>query len=421
MKAVVFRGIGDIRLENVKEPKIKHDQDAIIRVTASAICGTDLHMVRGTMPNMKSGTILGHEAVGIIEEVGRGVRNLAPGDRVVVGSTISCGNCSYCRASYYSQCDNANPLGKMAATAFFGGPVETGGFDGLQAEYARIPFANVGAVKLPDDVSDDQAITISDIFPTGYFAADLAEIKPGDSVAVFGCGPVGQFAIASAFMMGASRVFAVDHVESRLHMARGQGAEVINFDREHPVLAIREATSGIGVDRAMDAVGVDAEHAESGPAWATAKASRKLYKQQLEEIAPKTNTKNGNWVPGNAPSLALEWAVESLAKAGTLSIVGVYPMAAKWFPIGMAMNRNLTIKMGNCPHRRYIPKLIDLVQSGRINPASILTQVQPLSSVIDAYKAFDRREDGWVKVELLPATSAERSSRVPRRELAGVL
>jgi threonine dehydrogenase-like Zn-dependent dehydrogenase len=402
MKAVVFRGVGDIRLEDVTEPKIKHEQDAILRVTASAICGTDLHIVRGTMPGMKPGTILGHEAVGIIEEVGRGVRNLAPGDRVVVGSTIACGNCNYCRSGYYSQCDEANPLGKQAGTAFFGGPAETGAFAGLQAELARIPFANVGAVKLPDEVSDDQAITLSDIFPTGYFGADLAEIKHGDTVAVFGCGPVGQFAVASAFLMGAGRVFAVDRIASRLEMARGQGAEVINFDQEHPALAIRGATSGIGVDRAIDAVGVDADHAESGPAWAAAKASRKQFQRQVDENAPKTNPKNGNWRPGRAPSQALQWAVESLAKAGTLAIIGVYPSTARTFPIGMAMNRNLTLRMGNCPHRRYIPKLVDLVQSGRLNPASILTQVQPLSSVIDAYKAFDRREDGWVKVELLP-------------------
>lgn len=418
MKAVVFHGVGDIRLENVKEPKIRHEQDAILRITASAICGTDLHMVRGTMPGMKPGTILGHEAVGVIEAVGRGIRNLSPGDRVVVSSTIACGNCSYCRASYYSQCDHANPLGRMGGTAFFGGPVESGAFDGLQAEYARIPFAHVGAVKLPDEVTGDQAITISDIFPTGYFGADLAEIKRGDSVAVFGCGPVGQFAIASAFLMGAGRVFAVDRAPSRLEMARGQGAEVVNFDREHPVAAIREATRGIGVDRVIDAVGVDAEHAESGPAWAAAKLSRKQYRRQLEEIAPKTNPKNGNWHPGNAPSQALEWAVESLAKAGTLAIVGVYPMQAKWFPIGMAMNRNLTIKMGNCPHRRYIPKLVDLVRSGRVNPASILTQAQPLGSAIDAYKAFDRRQDGWVKVELLPAAPARQRHT---RELAGVI
>ena len=403
MKAVVWRGVGDIRLENVKEPKIKDPTDAIVRITSSAICGTDLHMIRGTMPQMKSGTILGHEGVGVVEELGSAVRNLNVGDRVVICSTIACGNCSYCRTGYYSQCDNANPLGKIAGTAFFGGPMETGSFDGLQAEYARIPFANVGLVKLPDEVSDDQGIALSDIFPTGYFGADNAEIKNGDTVAVFGCGPVGQCAIASAFLMGAGRVFAVDRVPSRLEMARGQGAEVINFDKEHPVLAIREGTGGIGVDRVIDAVGVDSEHADSGPAWATAKVSKKEYKRQREEVAPKTNAKHGNWEPGSAPSQALEWEVESLAKAGTLSIIGVYPMSMKWFPIGMAMNRNLTMRMGNCPHRRYIPKLVEMARTGSINPAQILTQMQPLTSVIDAYRAFDKREEGWVKVELIPS------------------
>src|SRR5581483_6214280 len=182
MKAVVFRGIGDIRLENVREPKIKESNDAIVRLTASAICGTDLHMIRGTLPGMNPGTILGHEGVGIVEEVGKNVRNLTVGERVVIPSTIACGNCSYCRAGYYAQCDNANPMGKLAGTAFFGGPIESGAFDGLQAEYARVPFANVGLVKLPDQVSDDQAILMSDIFPTGYFGADLAEIEPGDVV-----------------------------------------------------------------------------------------------------------------------------------------------------------------------------------------------------------------------------------------------
>lgn len=298
MKAVVFRGIGDIHLESVKDPKIKESTDAIVRLTASAICGTDLHMIRGTLPGMKSGTILGHEGVGVVEETGRGVRNLSAGDRVVIPSTIACGNCSYCRAGYYSQCDEANPLGKLAGTAFFSGPMETGSFDGLQAEYARIPFANVGPLKLPDEVTDDQAILLSDIFPTGYFGADLAEIKPGDTVAVFGCGPVGQFVIASAFLMNAGRVIAVDRIQSRLDMARGQGAEAINFDEEHPVLAIRELTGAIGVDRAIDAVGVDADHAERGPAAKTAKLSMKQYRKQLDEIAPKTNPKNGNWRPG---------------------------------------------------------------------------------------------------------------------------
>jgi len=405
MKAVVFHGIGDIRLDTVKEPSLKEPTDAIVRITSSAICGTDLHMIRGTLTGMKPGTILGHEAVGVVEEVGSGVRNLQAGDRVVVPSTIACGNCVYCRDGYYSQCDNANPLGKAAGTAFFGGPKETGSFDGLQAEYARIPHANIGPVKLPAEVSDDQAILLSDIFPTAWFGADLAGIKSGDTVAVFGCGPVGQFAIASAYLMGAGRVIAVDRIPSRLAMARGQGAEVINFDEEHPVLAIQEMTSGIGVDRVIDAVGVDADKPDSGPAAKTVKASDKEYKRQLDQIAPKTKPSKGNWEPGRAPSLALEWAVESLAKAGTLSIIGVYPISATTFPIGMAMNRNLTLRMGNCPHRKYLPKLVEMVRNGTINPSQILTQVQPLTNVIDAYKAFDDRREGWIKVELIPRAS----------------
>jgi len=192
MKAIVFRGIGDIRLDNVREPRIEQPNDAIVRLTASAICGTDLHMIRGTVSEMKSGTILGHEGVGIVEEVGPGVRNLTKGDRVVIPSTIACGSCSYCRAGYFAQCDQANPNGKDSGTAFFGGPKSSGPFHGLQAEYARIPFANVGLVKLPGEVSDDQAILISDIFPTGYFGADIAGIHEGSTVAVFGCGPVGH-------------------------------------------------------------------------------------------------------------------------------------------------------------------------------------------------------------------------------------
>src|SRR5689334_3489058 len=212
MKAVVFHAVGDLRLDEVPEPRIVEPTDAIIRVTAAAICGTDLHMVRGTMTGMEPGTILGHEAVGIVEELGPMVRNFDRGDRVVVLSTIACGYCSYCRAGYFAQCDNANPGGKRAGTAFFGGPGPTGPYHGLQAEKARIPFANVGMVKLPDEVSDDQAILISDIFPTGYQAAEMAEVSDGDVVCVFGCGPVGQFAIWSAKHLGAGRVIAVDSV-----------------------------------------------------------------------------------------------------------------------------------------------------------------------------------------------------------------
>jgi threonine dehydrogenase-like Zn-dependent dehydrogenase len=199
MKAVVFHGVGDIRLDDVPEPTIQESTDAIVRLTSSAICGTDLHMIRGTLSGMKEGTILGHEGVGTVEEVGPQVRNLNPGDRVVVGSTVGCGYCSYCRAGYYAQCDNANPNGPQAGTAFFGGPEATGPIDGMQAEYVRVPYASVTCVKLPDQVSDEQAIMISDIFPTGYFGADIADVSDGDTVAVFGCGPVGQFAITSAF------------------------------------------------------------------------------------------------------------------------------------------------------------------------------------------------------------------------------
>jgi threonine dehydrogenase-like Zn-dependent dehydrogenase len=191
MNAVVFHDIGDIRLESVRDPVLEQPADAIVRLTASAICGTDLHMVRGTLGEMEPGTILGHEGVGVVEELGRGVRDFNAGDRVVIGSTIACGYCAYCRSGYFSQCDNANPNGKLAGTAFFGGPKSSGPFQGLQAERARIPFANVNMVKLPDEVSDDQAILLSDIFPTGWFAAKLAEIKKGDIVAVFGCGPAG--------------------------------------------------------------------------------------------------------------------------------------------------------------------------------------------------------------------------------------
>src|SRR3954470_22581514 len=248
MRAVVFHGVGDIRVDDVPEPKIQDPTDAIVRLTTSAICGTDLHFVRGTMSGMKPGTILGHEGVGVVEAVGSLVRNFKPGDRVIIPSTIGCGSCSYCREGYFAQCDNANPGGKRAGSAFFGGPEAAGGFDGLQAEKARVPWAHVNLVKIPDAISDDQAILMSDIVPTGWFAADLADIEHGHTVAVFGCGPVGQFAITAARLMGA-RVIAVDHLEDRLDMARRQGAECVNFDQEDAVKTILALTNGIGVDR----------------------------------------------------------------------------------------------------------------------------------------------------------------------------
>lgn len=402
MKAVVFHGVGDIRLEDVSDPRIQDPTDAIVRLTASAICGTDLHFVRGTVPGMVPGTILGHEGVGIVEEVGPDVRNFAPGDRVVVCSTIGCGVCSYCRAGYQSQCDRANPNGPQAGTSFFGGPKETGPYQGLQAELARIPCAQVGMVRLPDEVSDDQAILLSDIAPTGYFGADLAEITPGDTVAVFGCGPVGLFAIASARLLGAGRIFAVDAVASRLEMAREQGAETIDFNEEHPVETLRRLTGGIGVDRAIDAVGVDAYQPSTGPA-APSPDERKTFQQEVAAIESQGSSLANGWNPGDAPSQVFAWAVQGLAKAGTFSIIGVYPPTFESFPIGMAMNRNLTIKAGNCNHRRYVPKLVDWTRSGTIDPLRILTQRQPLTSALEAYKIFAQHRPGWVKVELEPS------------------
>jgi len=399
MKAVVFHDIGDIRLEDVKEPKIKEPTDAIVALTASAICGTDLHLIRGTVSGMQVGTILGHEGVGVVEEIGRAARNLSPGDRVVIPSTIACGNCSYCRAGYYAQCDRANPNGAAAGTAFFGGPKSSGPFDGLQAEKARIPFANVGPVKLPDEVDDDQAILLSDIVPTAYMGAENAQIKPGNIVAVFGLGPVGQFCVACANLFDVGRVIAIDNIPSRLEMARAQGAEVVDFNAEDPIEAIKELTSGIGVDRVIDAVGIDANRPHSGPA---AKSAARKHVWEKEKVAPEASPDNGNWEPGDAPSIVLTWGVEAVAKAGTISIIGVYGSMDS-FPIGNSMEKNLTLMMGNCNHRRYIPHLVELVRTGGLDPAEILTQREPMTSVIEAYKAFDKREPGWVKVKLEPS------------------
>lgn len=403
MKAVVFHEVGDIRVDEVPEPQIQDPTDAVVRLTSSAVCGTDLHFVRGTMSGMKPGTILGHEGVGVIEQLGEDVRNFDIGDRVVIASTIACGSCSYCRAGYYAQCTQANPNGPEAGTAFFGGPEATGPFDGLQADKARIPYANVGLVKLPDEVSDEDAILVSDIFPTGYFGADIAGIRPGDTVAVFGCGPVGQFAILSAKLLGAGRVLAVDGIDDRLARARLQGAEVINFNRESPVETIRRITGGVGVDRAIDAVGVDAERPKTGPEADSSEQLADTFEQEVAANAPQTAQQDGSWKPGDAPSQALRWAVEGLAKAGTLSIIGVYPPTMESFPIGMAMNKNLSLNMGNCNHRKYLPRLVELVRTGAVVPSAVITQVENIEDAVEAYRAFDRRESGWMKVELAPA------------------
>jgi threonine dehydrogenase-like Zn-dependent dehydrogenase len=392
MKAVVYHGVGDIRVDDVPEPRIEKPTDAIVRLTASAICGTDLHFVRGTMAGLREGRILGHEGVGVVEEVGEHVRNLRPGDRVVIPSTIACGTCSYCRAGYYAQCDHANPAG--TGTAFFGGPDEAGGFDGLQAEKARVPYANVGLVCLPDGVDDDQAILLSDIFPTGYQAADIAEIREGDVVCVLGCGPVGQFAIWSAKHLGAGRVIAVDALPDRLEAAMAQGAEIVNFEDEDPVEQIAEMTRGIGPDRVIDAVGVDANRPPE--------SDDEEFEQAIERLAPQRAPEGPHWQPGSGPTQALQWAVEIVAKAGTICLIGVYPPRVTSFPIGEAFMKNLTLTMGNCNHRKYIPRLVDLVASGTIDPARFVTEVEDVTDAVAAYEQFDQRSPGWLKVALSP-------------------
>ena len=402
MRAVVWHGVGDVRLDEVPDPTVQDPTDAVVEITASAICGTDLHFARGTVSGMVPGTVLGHEAVGIVREIGPGVRNLRPGDRVVIPSTVGCGACSYCRAGYYAQCDRANPNGPAAGTCFFGGPQSTGPVDGLQAQYARIPYANVGPVWLPESVSDDAAIMLSDIYPTAWFGCRLAEVGRGDTVLVLGAGPVGQLAITSAYQQGAGRVLCVDGIASRLEQARARGAEVVDFNAEDPVAVVQELTNGAGVDRVVEAVGVDAQRPRRGPAAEQAEQQAGSFEQERSQVAPEQNPSGDTWVAGDAPSQSLQWAVQAVAKAGSIGIIGVFPPDLTSFPLGMAMNRNLTVKMGNCNHRRYIPRLLDLVRTGAVDPSSLLTQVEELPSVLDAYATFDRRESGWTKVALLP-------------------
>jgi len=402
MKAVVFHDIGDIRLENVREPRIEKNEDAIIRITTSAICGTDLHFARGTVGPMKKGTILGHEAVGVVEEVGKNIRNLNKGDRVIIPSTVACGNCRMCAKGYFSQCDEANPNGSEAGTAFFGGPKDSGPLQGCQAEFVKVPYANHNLVKLPENITDDKAILLSDIFPTAYFGTDIANVGIGDIVVVLGCGPVGQFVIASCKLRGASKIYAIDTISSRLALAKMQGAECIDFNNEDPTEVIRAATKGKMADVVIDAVGVDAICPVHGSAAKEAAVHKKEFKKELSEIAPKTNIVGKNWIPGDAPSQVLRASVGLAGKCGTISIIGVYPEKANTFPLGRAMNKNLKIVMGNCHHRAYIPKLLQMVQAGLIDPTQILTQREPLINVIEAYKQFDTRQPGWIKVALKP-------------------
>ncbi|MEI4273187.1 alcohol dehydrogenase catalytic domain-containing protein [Klenkia sp. LSe6-5] len=369
MKAVVFHDVGDVRVDDVPDPAIQQPTDAVVRLTGTALCGTDLHFVRGSMGGMRPGTVLGHEGVGVVEEVGSGVRNLAPGDRVVIGSTVSCGACSYCRAGYTAQCDRANPNGPLAGTSFFGGPETTGPVDGMQAELVRVPFAHTTAVRIPDEVADDDALLVSDILPTAWFGAELAGTHHGSTVAVFGAGPVGLMAVASAQLQGAGRVLCVDREPDRLTRARDLGAETVDLAGEDVVEVLRDLTGGAGPDAVIDAVGVDAVGPDGQP---------------------------------DATS-ATELELAAVAKAGTVSLIGVYPPEVQQFAIGQAMNKNLTLRMGNCNHHRYIPDLLRRVRTGEIAPARIISQDMDLTDAVEAYRTFDQHGRGWQKVVFDPS------------------
>jgi threonine dehydrogenase-like Zn-dependent dehydrogenase len=397
MKALVYHDVDNVAVEDVPEPEILEPTDAIVEITATAVCGIDHQLVRGIIPGMKPGTILGHEAVGIVVDVGDDVHNFRRGDRVVISSTIACGACSYCRDGYFAQCDYANPHGRRGGTAMFGGPKSTGAYDGLQAEYARVPFANVGLEKLPDELTNEQAIVLSDIFPCGFFGAQLAEVTPGDVVAVYGCGPVGQFAILSAFMLGAGRVLAIDNDPLRLRIAREQGAEAIDFDEVNVVQAVLDLTRGIGPDRAIDAVGASAESPKASTDGSLAGDRMARIERQRSQVYDDSMDDESQAVA--EPMQALYWAVESIAKSGTLAIVGTYPPRFESFPLGRAFDRNLTIKSGICHHRRYIPQLMQMMSSGSIDPMRILPKrVRPIAAS-EAFSSFGADSLGWSYVE----------------------
>lgn len=350
---------------------------------------------------MRKGTILGHEGIGRIIEVGKDVHSFKVGDRVIIPSTISCGECRYCKQELYALCDTANPQGPDAGGAYYGGPEFSGPFDGLQAEKARIPFADADLVKVPDNISDEQVILISDILPTAYQAVESAEPKQGDKVAVFGCGPVGQLVIACLIERGIKEIFAIDRIPARLAMAERQGAQTINFDKEDPVKMLKELTAQKGPERIIDAVGIDADQPYCcGLEFFTTFSKRSRYKKELQEVAPKTNPKGKLWRPGTGPSQVFDWAVAAISKGGTFSIIGVYPETMLFYPMGPCMEKNLTMRIGNCNHRKYIPMLLEWVKAGTFDLTPFITQTLAFENVISAYEHFDKREDNWIKVML---------------------
>ena len=355
--------------------------DAIVRVTRSAICGSDLHLYHGLVPDTRVGCTFGHEFAGVIEEVGTAVRSLVPGDRVVVPFNIACGTCFYCLRSLYANCENSNPASDMGG-GVYGYSHTTGGYDGGQAQYVRVPFADVGPLKIPDDMEDEQVLFLSDILPTGYQAAEMGDIQPGETVAVFGCGPVGLFAMKSAWLLGAGRVIAIDHVDERLEMAeRFAQAETVDFRRCDAVLELKHRTDGRGPDVCIDAVGLEA----SGSA--------------LHGLL-------GNAFLQAGRPTALEWAIHAVRRVGRVSIIGVYGPPWNLIPIGVAMNKGLTLRMNQCNVRRYMPRLLEHIRAGRIEPRAIITHRLPLDEAPHAYELFARKLDGCVKCVLIPEQAA---------------
>ena len=391
MKALTWHGQGDVRVDTHPDPEIQDPTDAVIRVTSTAICGSDLHLFDGFVPMMQEGDILGHEPMGVVEEVGSGVTNLKKGDRVVVPFTISCGHCWFCDQTMYSLCDNSNPKPENARQAMghspagiFGYSHLTGGIPGGQAELLRVPYANVGPIKVPDSLTDEQALFLSDIFPTGYMAAENAEIEPGDTVAVWGCGPVGQFAIQSAWMLGAGRVIAIDREPERLRLAAEHSdVETINFeeieDDVHQHLI--DMTDGRGPDRCIEAVGMEAHGASAA-------------KAALDSAAQATHLQSDRMY-------ALEQAIMACRKGGTVSLPGVYAGSGS-FPIGAFMNKGLTLKTGQTHVQRYLAPLMEKIVDGEIDPSFIITHTVPLDEAPDMYETFRDKEDDCIKVVLKP-------------------
>ncbi|MDF5721186.1 MAG: glutathione-dependent formaldehyde dehydrogenase [Rhizonema sp. PD37] len=389
MKAVCWHGAKDVRVETVPDPKIINPRDAIVKITSTAICGSDLHLYNGYNPSMKKGDILGHEFMGEVVELGSSVKNISIGDRVVVPFTISCGSCFFCNKDLWSLCDNSNPNAWMAEkllghspSGLFGYSQLTGGYAGGQAEYARVPFADVGLFKIPDGLSDEQVLFLTDIFPTGYMAAENCDIEPGDTVAIWGCGPVGQFAIKSAYMLGAERVIAIDRVPERLKMASEQAkAEVLNYEKVDVGEALKEMTGGQGPDSCMDAVGMEAHGMGPDGFYDTVKQA-----VRLETDRPT----------------ALRQVILACRKGGHVSIPGVYTGFVDKIPMGALMNKGLTVKTGQTHVHKYLRPLLEHVQNGDIDPSFIITHRLPLEQAPHGYEVFNNKQDECIKVVLKP-------------------